>query len=195
MIPQSPFFAAFAARPRPADSGLLEETVGTEGAGLRALLAATGREDLSPQAIHKDVEGNLWMLTADAFRYFLPAFLDAGVEHYELLGNFVAELISALTEPTLEDIQKALDDLSQIPEGIGLAPDTLRDLRRQQLEWYNSGTPVKKFRARVDGLSAAEGAAILAFMEKIRDAHGEDFPFDEPQLAIDRHWASYSPGS
>jgi hypothetical protein len=192
MISDSPFFAAFASRPRPAGSELLKETVGTEGDRLRACLAATAPENLSPEAIHKEVEGNLWMLAPDTFRYFLPAFLEAGLEHYGLLANFVAELITALTEPTLEDIQQSLDDLSQIPDGMGLAPDTLRDLRRQQLEWYNSGLPVESFRARVNGLSTAEGAAILAFLERIRDAHGEDFPFDEPQLAIDRLWANYS---
>ena len=96
------------------------------------------------------------MLTPEAFRYFLPAFLNLGVESYDLLANFVAELIGALTKPTRDDVLQSLDLAAQVPSGMGLSPDTLRDLRQQQLEWFDSGKPLATYRERIDGLSAHE---------------------------------------
>ncbi|MGO9164890.1 MAG: hypothetical protein ACLP7J_30040 [Streptosporangiaceae bacterium] len=183
------FFPAFASRARPPDSDFLMATVGAEGNRLRALLAVTDPAGLSADQVRADVEGNLWMLAPEAFRYFLPAFLNLAVEHYDSLGNFAAELIGALTEPLRADVLQALDRAAQIPAEMGLTPDTLRQLRQQQLDWYDSGTPLATYQERIADLSAAEAEAILDFLATIRDTHGEDFPFDEPQVAIDRYRA------
>lgn len=193
MSTTSLFFSAFASRLRLSDNQLLLSAAGAEGDGLRVLLAATAPGSLSPDQIRTEVEGHLWMLTPEAFRYFLPAFLNAGVQHYSSLGNFVTELIEALTEPSPDDVQEALDRVAQIPAGMGLTPNTLALLKQQQLDWYDSGMPLARFTARVHGLSLTEGTAVLAFLIAIRNAHGEDFPFHEPQIAIDRHWARYLP--
>jgi hypothetical protein len=184
--------AAFAARPRPAADRLVESTVGREGDALRALLAAVEPAALSPAAIRGALEGSLWMLTPEAFHYFLPALMAAGIEHYPALAGFVAELVGALTEPAREDVMSSLDRLAEIPIRAGLPASTLGLLRQQQLEWYDSGAPRAQYAARVVGLSAEQGAAIHAFLAAIRDAHGGDFPFDELQVAIDRHWGRYA---
>jgi hypothetical protein len=149
-------------------------------------LAGTKPGDLSADAVHSEVEGKLWMLDPEAFLYFLPAFLHLGVVCYDRLVTFVAELVDALTEPTRDDIVEMLDSIAEIPPGIGLAPETLQELRRQQLMWFDSGGPVATYRERISALSAGERAAVLEFLETIRDAHGEDFPHDELQIAIDR---------
>jgi hypothetical protein len=182
------FFPAFASRGRPRDSELLSADVGAEGDGLRVLLAVTDPAEVSVDAVRAEVDGNLWMLAPEAFRYFLPAFLNLAVERYDSLRTFTGELIGALTEPSRADVVQALDRAEQIPADIGFTPETMRELRRQQLEWYDSGTPLASYQERIAGLSPAEGAAILDFLRTIRDGHGEDFPFDEPQVAIDRHW-------
>src|SRR5262249_42361433 len=106
--------------------------------------------------------------------------------HYDSLGYFVAELISALTEPTRNDVVQALDRAAQVPAAMGLSPETLRQLRQQQLEWFDSGTPLAIYRERMVDLSDAERAAIIGFLATIRDTHPDDFPFNEPQIAIDR---------
>lgn len=188
----APWSTAFTARPRPAGDRLIEPTVGPEGDATRARLAATAAEPLSPEVIRAELEGQLWMMTPEAFRYFLPAFMAAGIEHYPALVAFVAELVGALTEPSREDVVASLDRLAQIPVDLGLPPTTLGLLREQQLAWFDSGAPRAQFAARVADLTAAEGAAIHAFLAAIRDAHGADFPFGEPQLAIDRHWGRYA---
>jgi hypothetical protein len=184
------YFAAFASRPRPPDDRWLSPAAGAEGAPLRALLAANDPAALSPDAIRTQVEGNLWMLTPEAFRYFLPAFLRAASEHYKSLSIFASELVGALTEPSRDDVVQALDQAAQIPADMGLPPSTMGLLRDQQLEWFDSGTPLATFRARVEGLTAVEGAAVLAFFDELQAAHGADF-FDELLIAIDRHWARY----
>jgi hypothetical protein len=181
------FFPPFASRPRPPDGQLLAPTVvGPESARLRAVLAATSPADLTQEAVRSDVADNLWMLSPEGFCYFLPALMHLAVEHYDALGLFASALLSALTEPSRDDVVQALDRAEQVPVWASFPPETMRLLRQQQLEWYDSGWPVATYRARVDGLSAAECAAVLDFLVAIRDAHGADFPFGEPQVAIDR---------
>ena len=184
----SRFAAAFASRKRPSELALLREPVGSEGNRLRALLASYEPAELSAEAIRTIVEGNLWMLGPEAFRYFLPAFMEAALSHYSSLSVFVSELVGALTEPSRDDVVQALDLATRVPGGLG-SSELLRD---QQLAWFDAGTPTAIFRDRVEGLTDAEGNAILAFVRILADAHGADFPFDELQTAIDRHWGRYS---
>lgn len=179
-------FFAFASRRRPPHNRLLRPEVGADGGRLRTLLATVTPDALSRDQVQAEVNGNLWMLGPDAFRYFLPAFLMLAVQHYDRLGYFVAELIGALTEPTRDDIIQALDRAAQIPASIGLSPDTQRQLRQQQLEWFDSGTPLAIYRERMADLSDAERDAITGVLATLRDTHPGDFPFNEPQTAIDR---------
>ena len=180
------YFQAFASRARPPDGDLLKAEVGDEGDRLRAVLAMTDPADLSADQIHAEVAGNLWMLAPEAFRYFLPAFLNLAVARYDVLGIFVAELMGALTEPARGDVTQAFDGAARIPAEMGLTPDTLRQLRQQQLDWYDSGAPLASYQERMAGLSATEAETIVSFLATIRDTHGRDFPFNEPQVAIDR---------
>jgi hypothetical protein len=165
--------------------------VGREGNRLRALLASREPTELTVDAIRTVVETNLWMLGSEAFRYFLPTFLEAALAHYASLSVFASELVGALTEPSRDDVVQALDLAAQVPGGLGSS----ELLRNQQLAWFDSGTPAAVFRDRMDGLTDAEGAAVLRFFHAFADAHGADFPFDELQTAIDRHWGRYSVGA
>jgi hypothetical protein len=190
-LPFAQWLAAFAHRPRPAYQRLVEPTVGREGDNLQAWLDAAEPGKLTPEELLAQVEGNLWMLTPEAFRYFLPGFLIAGVVHYDRLGAFVAELVTALTVPAREDVVTSLDRLERFPvEVVGMAPAPLGPLRQQQLDWFDSGHPTAQFRARIETLTAAESAAISQFLIALRDRHTDDFPFNELDVALDRHWAS-----
>jgi hypothetical protein len=186
------WISAFAARTRPACGQLINAGVGFEGNKLQARLSTVDRAELTPEMMRHEIEGSLWMLAPEAFCYFLPVFLSAGVAHYDRLTAFVAELVSALTEPRREDVVLALDRLEQVPVDLfGIDPEPLGLLRQQQLEWFDSGHPVSLYHSRIDTLTDAESATILHFLITIRDRHGDDFPFGELDVAIERRWGRY----
>lgn len=186
------FFAAFASRPQPTSGQIIRPAVSShDAAKLRELLAARTPTELMDYQIRIVVGGNLWMLTPEAFLYFLPAFLHVSLQSYASVSIFASELIGALTEPSRADVVEALDRLAQRPPGPGLPQDMINILREQQLEWFDSGTPTAVFHERFDNLTHAEGAAVLAFFVAFQEAHGADFPFDELRIAVDRYWSRY----
>jgi len=185
-------FDAFASRTRPSPDQLIRSTVEPdEGAKLRELLAARTSTELSNYEMRTVVEGNLWALTPDAFLYYLPAFLSACLQSYASVSVLASELIDALTKPARIDIIESFDRLADQPPGLGLPEETIELLRKQQLEWFDSGKPRAVFHERFDDLTDAEGAAILAFFDAFRQVRGADFPFEELEVAVDRNWSRY----
>ncbi len=186
------FFNAFASRPRPQVSQILRQDVNYhEGDRLRELLAKKTSTELKDYELRTVVESNLWMLTPEAFLYFLPAFMYVSLKSYSSVSVFTSELIGALTEPSRMDVLDALDQVATFPSELGLPGDMTELLRKQQLEWFDSGTPTTIFHERFDSLTHVEGAAILAFFFALQEAHGADFPFKELETAVDRYWARY----
>ena len=176
----------------PPDEFLTEAASGADAERLRGLLATTAPADLTADDVRSSIQGNLWMLSPRGFRCLLPTFMQLGLDHYGSLGIFVAELVLAFTKPERADVDKALDQVAKIPKSMGLDPDTLRQLRRQQLEWHDSGQPAAAYHARTEALSASERDAVLQFLTALRDAHGPDFPRHELDIAIERHQAQGS---
>jgi hypothetical protein len=192
MTLESRLFDAFTSRPHPAATDILRAESASVDDEVRRVLTERTVKDLSVEDVNNAVEGNLWALTPAAFLYYLPAFMRFCLLSYRSVSVFASELIGALTEPARSDVVESLERLGQLPPGLALSdPVTAGMLRAQQLEWFDSGTPTAIFHERFDGLSAAEGAAVLAFLEAFRGAHGADFPFGELDAAIDRHWARY----
>lgn len=186
------FFNAFASRPRPTATQIIRSVVSHyEGEYLRELLATKTSTELTNYELRTVVESNLWMLTPEAFLYFLPAFLHASLESYASVSVFASELIGALTALSRTDVVEALDQVAQSSSEFGLPDDMTELLRKQQLEWFDSGTPTAIFHERFDNLTHAEGAAILAFFAAFQEAHGADFPFNELETAVDRYWVRY----
>jgi hypothetical protein len=186
------FFSAFASRPRPTATQIIRPGVShPEGDHLRELLATKAPAELTDYELRTIVESNLWMLTPEAFLFFLPAFLYASVESYSSVSVFASEFIGALTEPSRRDIIDALDKVDRASSELGLSDDMVDLLRRQQLELIDSGTPTAIFHERFDNLTHAEGAAILAFFDAFQEAHGADFPFGELEATVDRYWGRY----
>lgn len=186
------FFSAFAARPRPTATQIIRPVVSHhESDPLRELLATKTSTELTNYELQTVVESNLWMLTPKAFLYFLPAFLHASMNSYGSLSVFASELIGALTEPSRMDVVEALERATRSPSELGLPNDMVELLRKQQLEWFDSGTPTAIFHERFDNLTDTEGAAILAFFDAFKEAHGADFPFGELGTAVNRYWGRY----
>jgi hypothetical protein len=188
---RSRLFDAFASRPHPG-ADLVRPQTEAGADKMQDALADKPASELTPRDVNAIFEGNLWMFNRDAFLHYLPAFMDIALNHYGEASVFASELLGALTRPERSDVVASLDRLQQLPPELGLSDPAVSDrLRQQQLEWFDSGTPVAIFDERFEELSDEEGAAVLAFLEAFRERHGENFPFDELDTAIDRQWARY----
>jgi hypothetical protein len=189
---RSQLFDAFAGRPRPPLSRIVRPGTAVNADRLRQALAERTVGDISVHDLNAVFEGHLWMLTPEAFLYYLPALMDISLASYQSVSVFASELIGALTQPSRTDVEASLDLLQQLPPTAGLRdPRTADLLREQQLEWFDSGTPTRVFHERFDGVTATEGAAVLSFLEAFRDRHGANFPFGELDAAIGRYWNSF----
>ena len=184
-------FDPFAWRPHPSTGRILRREADQDGFRLLEFLSVRTSAELSSHDIRSEIAGNLWMLSPEAFRYFLPAFLYASLFSYSEVSIFVSELVEALTEPSRSDVEETFDKVDRIPPGVGLSAEMTELLRRQQLQYFDSGTTVTTFHDRVDSLTPAEGAAVLDFFIHLRGLRGDSYPFGELQNAIDRHWARY----
>ena len=180
-------FRAFTSRSQPADTNIVRQDCANDGRRLREALAGTTAAELSVEQVNTLFEGNLSMLTREAFLYYLPALMHLSLTHYRSVSVFASELVGALTKPSRDDIVASLDTLEQRPSHAA----TAQLLRDEQLAWFDSGTPTAIFAERFDGLAVTEGRSVLAFLEAFRTAHGADFPFDELDAAIDRYWARF----
>jgi hypothetical protein len=187
-------FAAFALRPRPKGVHIVRPESGAGSGRVTEVLEDRLVSDVSVPDINGVLEGNLWMLTPEAFLYYLPAFMHITLTKYDSVSVFASELVGALTEPKRLDIVESLERFGAFQPGLVEPRDQAADLLRdQQLEWFDSGIPTAIFNERFGDLPAAEGRAILAFLEAFRESHAEMFPFGELDAAINRRWASFRP--
>lgn len=186
------FFNAFGSRPKPLANQIIRPVVSHhDGDRLLDLLVAKTSAELTDYELRTVVGCNLWMLTPEAFLYFLPAFMHASLQSYASVSVFASELIGALTAPSRADVVEAVDRLAERPSGLCLPQDRTELLRKQQLEWFDSGAPTAIFHERFDNLTHAEGAAVLAFFVAFQETHGANFPFDELKIAVDGYWSRY----
>lgn len=186
-------FKAFASCPRPAADGIIRPMSRNhpESVGLQKLLADVTPEELTEADIRRDVEGNLSMLTPEAFRYFLPAFMHAAIAWYSSVSVFASELVGALTVPSREEKMASLDQAAEVLAMTNMSQEMIDTFRKTQREFIESGADERRFRERTEVITPAEGAAVLAFLDAFQAAHGEDFPFGEVEAAIDRYWGRY----
>jgi hypothetical protein len=189
-------FDAFAARPRPTAEQIvrqddIDDFLALGRVRVREALAERAVGDVSIEDANKLFEGNLWMLSPGAFLYYLPALMWICLASYGSVSVLAYELVGALTLKSRDDILASLDRLMELP------PPALRDqvfvdaIRRQQLEWFDSGDPTNTFHERFDEVTRAEGSAVLAFLEAFRDRFAEGFQFGELDAAIDRLWVRF----
>ena len=180
-------YEAFASRPRPT----AEELVRSEDRRLRDMLGERAVGEVTVEDVRGAFEGNLWALTPEAVRYYLPALMDLALHRYREVSVFASELLGALTEPSREDVVASLEAFEELPP-VELRDPVIADaLRRQQLEWFDSGEPTALFHERFDGVTEEEGRAVLEFLVAFGEEHGGSFPFGEVDAAVERYWGRF----
>ena len=185
------FLDAFSSRLKPTDGNILLSSTYDNLDPLTDILRKNTAEQITIYDIRNNIEGYLWTMPVDTFLHFLPAFLYHALNNYEEVSIFASELIGALTRPEREDIIESIERLKNSQKDLSLPNDITDQISKQQLEWYDSGSPEANFINCFSSLSNEEGAAILYFLEAFKEAHGEDFPFDELDIAIARYWAKF----
>jgi hypothetical protein len=180
--------SAFAHRPRPTAEELIASDVSEfESNELRDLLMHREPWALSTTEVRDVIGTNLWMFSPKAFHYYLPALLAMTLNHFDEVSIFANEMIDALIRPEVGDADATVGRFDGQNEQAFTT-----SLKTRIHEWYNSGWPDALFLHRFGTLTQEEGEAVLAYLEAFREAHGENFPFDELDVAIERHWNRYA---
>jgi hypothetical protein len=102
-------------------------------------------------------------VTADGFRFYLPAFMLAVLLHWDEVDTLPLNLISALTPPKFKDSQRAFKLRPKLAQSYSL-------------EEHNR-TQMDNFQKKVKACSPMEKAAVKAFL----DAYPSLFPQDRLQ--------------
>ena len=181
MIKTGDFHNAFKSNQRP--KSILRTGVKQYPAMLVEVLSKASPESLSGEVIRTSIEGNLSLLSAEAFQFFLPAFMRICLEDHHANSFFASELVSSLTRPSRADIVQSIDLLEKNQRSLGVFSDN-SELRRQQLEWFDSGLPTKCFQERVGLFTQRHKKAIIAFLSDIERRYSQYYPHGEIEKAI-----------
>ncbi len=134
---------AFADTPYPGDARIVKS--GQAGEEVRQAFRGKSWQHLSVNQLtyhHVDLP----VLTPEAFRFYLPAFMTAVLQHHDHVGTMPINVIHSLTPPDANMV-------SQLVE---------KQLDTQKYE------KVQDFLARVSAFTGKERAAIRVFLESYR---------------------------
>ena len=123
---------------------------------------------------------SLCFMTPVAYLYYLPAYMLASIEDYEESDLIPDNLVSDFTLPK----QQELDELSAFIYNI---TQNEKDITR-----FNIDEEKAWFTERTNSFSDEQKNAIYQYLKYLNDEHAEDYPDNEPQVAIDRYWKNYS---
>lgn len=131
-------------------------------------------------------------LSPEGFRFYIPAFLIYCVSDFYRSDVASHNVIRSITLPLFSDFEKnkkEMDDYrSSHPDDRSLPDDAYNEFISSQENFYSSGAKETLVRERISGFTAEQAAVIRRYLEYMRDAHGDEFLRDQPQVAIERYW-------
>lgn len=181
--------AAFGALPYPGDDAIVAPDMQDDPEALEVRRAFAGKHwrDVPFDALEQ-VSWALPFLSPVAYQFYLPAFLTFALIDYQRANPVPHEVVQSLLPPSSRDLEgiRALAELHPDAPPFSEAgwSEALTTLERG----HASGVLARDFLARATRLDQPQAAAVLTFLEHVRECHGEDFPNGEPTQAIDRHW-------
>jgi hypothetical protein len=120
--------------------------------------------DLDTRFLAANCIQSIFFLSFQAYRFFLPAFLTAAVKDYSRAPEIVDNLVSTLLDPVTA--QKLYHPTSNSEDVVDM---------------YT-------FVCRMDSLTCAQVEAVVEVLRFLSNYHLADFPYDEPQRALDGYW-------
>lgn len=127
-------------------------------------------------------------LSQEGYRFYLPAFMVFSVSDFYRADIIPYEVISSLTRPITSDMERIRQMVMLQPEMQHVSEDEWEQIFKIMAETYQSGSLEDNFFSRVSGFSLPQCKIIRQFLEYMRDVFEEEFPNQEPQIAIDRYW-------
>ncbi len=176
----------------PGDDRIVRAAAGTdpESDRIRDALQGVHWRDV-PHDVLARLETALPFLSADGYRFYLPAFMALCVVDFERAGAIADGVVQSLTAPRPADVERVRRLADATPEMQPFEPDEWQAVLATMRETFRPGGVADVvFRERVSGFTAPQAAIIRDFLEHVRDVYGDEFPDDGPERALERHWRS-----
>ncbi len=180
---------AFPPTPIPSPDTIVSDSSGAhlECTKTRAVLG--GRAwDAIPFEVLQRLRSALAFLSAEGFRYYLPAFIFLAITDYDRADVIPLETVLALTAPRAGDVETMRARFAGHPERIPLDASAWESLLSEREQAWRTGADERAFLSRVGGFTPEQRRAIRSYLEYLIHAHGEDFAREQPQVALDRYW-------
>lgn len=107
---------------------------------------------------------DIFLLSDEAFRYFLPGYMKVSVLYYDQADLVPDCVVHALTMPGPEDWRE----------------DDPKILFHDKIDFLRKMRP----------FTAEQKRVIREFLEYMDRVHGEDYPDHDPKVALQRYWES-----
>ncbi|RZK27871.1 MAG: hypothetical protein EOO63_12470 [Hymenobacter sp.] len=146
-----------------------------------------------PDDILQFEQSGYMFLSSQGLHYYLPAYLHYCVREYTEADSISDGLVFSMTLPTEVDIVQSVIHLKTSPFRAHSSPEALKkeyDFYQKRL--HNLNDTVHRFINRWHVFSPVQCRVILHFLEFLRDEHGQDYPVDEPAVAIERYWFQFA---
>jgi hypothetical protein len=181
---------AFGDEPYPGDDHIVRAASDLESARIRDVLAGSHWRDVAYEDLER-LHSALPFLSAEGYRFYLPAFMAFSIVDFQRAGTIPDEVVRSLTPPLPTDIDRISRLAKTHPEAQPFGSKEWDALMAATREALGPGGPAESvFSERAAGFGADQAGAIRAFLEYMRDVHGDDFPLSEPAEALDRYWCT-----
>jgi len=184
--------AAFASVPYPGDENIVADDSPADLETSRVKNRLQGRHwrEVSGETIEQ-LQSALPLLTAAAYRFYLPAFMTFALLAPGRSGSVRDELVRTLTRPDPADLEKIKRDAAARRQ-MNPLPEAVWNAAMQALAAaHESGELEGAFRDRVAALNADQAKAVSAFLEHLRDEAGDKLLSGEAAVALDRYWSAH----
>lgn len=183
---------SFAGVPYPGDDQIVrdEGSADLEARHVGGVLRGHHWRDVSFEAL-EGLRHALPFLSVDGYRFYLPAFMVIAVADFSRADTIPDEVVRSLTPPRPADVDEMRELAKAHPELQPFDPGEWTGILETMEEAYRSGGPAEAtFIARASSFEPAQVRAVRDFLVHMRDAHGDEFPSREPELALTRYWES-----
>ncbi len=133
----------------------------------------------------------LFFLSPEGYRFYLPAFMFYSVADFERADVIPDEVIQTLTFPSKLDISRIEEFSARMKNNNIIMDDEWNELVQMLGNSYKDGSLERLFLDRISGFDIGQRQVIRKFLEYIGDVYRDEYPNQEPQIAINRFWYQF----